>query len=150
MKNNMNKILIKITQTSRSWGIVPLRIIVGVTFLGHGSQKLFGWFGGYGLEGTAGFFQDQLGLVPGMFWAFLAASGEFLGGLFLMAGFLARLQGAVLAVTMLVAITTVHHSAFFLPTGMEFALTLFAASLVFVFCGAGNASIDYYLNHKKE
>ncbi|MCB1121691.1 MAG: DoxX family protein [Verrucomicrobiae bacterium] len=145
----MKKLINFFTRTNASWAIVPLRIITGIIFLGHGSQKLFGWFGGYGLEATAGFFQDTLGLAPGIFWATLAGAGEFFGGLFLLVGLAARLQGVVLAVTMAVAILTAHSSAFFLPAGMEYALTLLGASLVFIFNGAGNASLDIALNKTK-
>jgi putative oxidoreductase len=145
----MKNIIFIITKTSGSWAIVPLRIIVGVIFLGHGAQKLFGWFGGYGLEATAGFFQEQLGMSPGILWASLAASGEFFGGLFLLVGLFARLQGVILASTMAVAIVTAHSSGFFLPTGMEYALALMGASLVFALGGAGGASLDYYFNKQK-
>ena len=146
----MKNIISYISKTTDSWAVVPLRLIVGFIFLGHGAQKLFGWFGGYGLEATANFFQEQLGLAPGMLWAFLAAAGEFFGGLLLLVGLFARLQGAILAFTMLVAIVTAHNSAFFLPTGMEYALALLGGSLVFAIGGAGRASIDYQLTNKNE
>lgn len=144
----MKKIISQLSVTTSSWAVVPLRIILGITFVGHGAQKLFGWFGGYGLEATAGYFQEQLGLAPGMFWALLAAAGEFFGGLLLLVGLWARFQGAMLTFTMLVAIVTAHSSSFFLPSGMEFALALMGASLVFAIGGAGKASIDYHLNNK--
>lgn len=146
----MKNIISLFTKTSGSWAMVPLRIIIGLIFLGHGAQKLFGWFGGYGLEATAGFFQEQLGLAPGILWAFLASAGEFFGGLFLLVGLFARLQGALLSFTMLVALVTVHNSGFFLPAGMEYVLALLGATLVFALGGAGNASVDYYLNNKTE
>lgn len=146
----MKNIITYITKTNDSWAVVPLRLVVGLIFLGHGGQKLFGWFGGYGLEATAGFFQEQLGLSPGMLWAFLASAGEFFGGLLLILGLFARLQGAILAATMLVAIVTAHSSAFFLPSGMEYALALLGGSLVFAIGGAGKASIDYRLASQNE
>ena len=146
----MKTIITYLSKTNDSWAVVPLRLIVGLIFIGHGGQKLFGWFGGYGLEATANFFQEQLGLAPGMLWAFLAAAGEFFGGLLLLLGLFARLQGAMLAFTMLVAILTAHNSGFFLPTGMEYALALLGGSLVFAISGAGKASIDYQLTHKNE
>ena len=141
----MNKIITRLSKTNDSLAVVPLRIVLGLTFAAHGAQKLFGWFGGYGLEATAGYFQEQLGLAPGILWAFLAAAGEFFGGLLLMVGLLARFQGAMLAFTMLVAIVTAHSSSFFLPSGMEYALMLMAASLVFALGGAGKVSVDYNL-----
>ena len=141
----MKNIITLFSRTSGSWPLVPLRLILALIFMAHGAQKLFGWFGGYGLEGTAGYFQEQLGMSPGILWAFLAAATELFGGLFLFAGLLSRLQGIILALTMMVALVTVHNSSFFLPTGMEYILLLIGSSLVFVLGGAGNASIDYYL-----
>lgn len=146
----MKNIITLLSKSTGSWAVVPLRLILGFTFAGHGAQKLFGWFGGYGLEATAGYFQEQLGLAPGMLWAFLAAAGEFFGGLLLLVGLLARFQGAMLAFTMFVAIVTAHSSSFFLPSGMEYALMLMVASLVFVIGGAGKGSVDYHLINKTE
>jgi putative oxidoreductase len=108
----------------------------------HGAQKLFGWFGGYGLQGTAGFFADKLGLTPGIFWATLAGSGEFFGGLLLILGLATRFAALNTAVVMLVAIITVHNSAFFMPAGMEFALSLLAMSVALVVSGGGALSAD--------
>src|SRR5438105_2996041 len=90
-------------------GLAPLaiRIPVGIIFLAHGAQKLFGWFGGYGLAGTAGW-MDSIGLHPGTLLALLAGGAEFLGGLALLLGLLVRPASAVLAFTMLVAIFSVH------------------------------------------
>ena len=63
------------------FGAPLIRVSAGLMLMPHGAQKLFGWFGGYGLEGTAGFFAGDLGLEPGIFWAALVASTEFFGGL---------------------------------------------------------------------
>lgn len=144
----MRNIILLLSKTTGSWSVVPLRIILGLIFIGHGGQKLFGWFGGYGLEATAGFFQEQLGLTPGILWAFLASAGELFGGLLLLMGLFARFQGALLSFTMLVAILTAHNSAFFLPSGMEYALALLGGSLVFAIGGAGKASLDYHFINK--
>ncbi len=123
----MKNLLIKLLSTNaHNWSTVALRLVLGITMAAHGAQKLFGWFGGYGLQGTAGFFADKLGLTPGSFWATLAGSGEFFGGLLLILGLATRLAALNTAVVMLVAIITVHNSAFFLPAGMEFALSLLA------------------------
>jgi putative oxidoreductase len=109
---------------------------------GHGAQKLFGWFGGYGLQGTAGFFAETLGLKPGVFWAALAGGGEFFGGLLLILGLATRLAAVNTAIIMLVAILTVHRGGFFLPTGMEFALSLLAMSVALIISGGGALSAD--------
>lgn len=124
------------------WAPLALRLVLGLVMAGHGSQKLFGWFGGYGLQATAGFFAESLGLKPGIFWAFLAAGGEFFGGLLLIVGLATRLAAVNTAVIMIVAIITVHPSAFFLPTGMEFALSLLAMAIALTFTGGGALSAD--------
>lgn len=66
-----------LTQTTSSWAFLPLRLGIGVVMLGHGAQKLFGWFGGYGLEATGQFFAESLGLKPGILMALLAGGTEF-------------------------------------------------------------------------
>lgn len=139
MKNLLTKLL---STNAHNWSPVVLRLVLGLTMAAHGSQKLFAWFGGYGLQGTAGFFADQLGMTPGMFWATLAGSGEFFGGLFILIGLATRLAALNTAVVMLVAILSVHSSAFFLPAGMEFALSLFAMSIALVISGGGALSAD--------
>jgi putative oxidoreductase len=109
----------------------------------HGAQKLFGAFGGYGLEGT-GQFMDSLGLSPGYLMALLAGAAEFFGGLALLLGLLVRPAAAVLALTMVVAIATVHldKGLFMANNGYEFALALLAAAVSLVISGAGKASVD--------
>lgn len=122
---------------------LPLRIGAGVTFAAHGAQKLFGWFGGYGLEGTAGW-MASIGLEPGYLMALAAGSAEFFGGLALAAGVLVRPAALVLAITMLVAIFTVHFAnGFFMSAnGYEFALALFMMSAALFVRGAGSFSLD--------
>lgn len=73
----------KIVATHAGWAPLSLRVPVGIIFIAHGSQKLFGWFGGYGLEGT-GQFMATLGLNPGYLMALLAGGAEFFGGLALL------------------------------------------------------------------
>lgn len=144
------KTLIKnITQTATGIDTLALRVAAGVIFTAHGAQKLFGWFGGYGLEGTAGW-MASIGLEPGYLLALMAGSAEFFGGLFLILGLLIRPTGIVLALTMLVAIFSVHfeHGLFMSNNGYEFALALFAISVALVFRGAGSLSLDQLL-HKK-
>lgn len=142
MKKQIAKVL---STNSANWSPVALRLVLGVTMTAHGAQKLFGWFGGYGLSGTAGFFADKLGLTPGIFWATLAGSGEFFGGLLLILGLGTRLAALNTAVVMLVAIVTVHGSGFFAPAGMEFPLSLLAMSLALVISGGGALSADAHL-----
>ena len=126
-----------------SWGPLALRIPVGLIFAAHGAQKLFGWFGGYGLEGT-GQWMGSIGLAPGYLMALLAGSAEFFGGLALVLGLLVRPAAAALAFAMLVAIFAVHidKGLFVAKNGYEFGLALLAVAVSLVVTGAGRASLD--------
>lgn len=143
----MNNPLCKQILASQA-GFAPLalRIPVGIIFIAHGAQKLFGAFGGYGLEGT-GKFMESLGMPAGYLMAMLAGGAEFFGGIALLIGLLVRPASAVLAFTMLVAIFTVHfsHGLFMSNNGYEFALSLLAASVSLLISGAGKISVDELL-----
>lgn len=132
--------------TDAGWAALALRIPVGIIFAAHGAQKLFGWFGGYGLEGT-GQWMESIGLAPGYLMALLAGSAEFFGGIALILGLLVRPFAAALAIAMAVAIFTAHvgHGLFVAKNGYEFALALMAVAVALVFSGAGRASIDHAL-----
>lgn len=139
IKNSMMK-------TSNNLAYLPLRLGVGIVMAAHGSQKLFGWFGGGGLQGTGQFFAESLGLKPGVLMAALAGGAEFFGGLLILVGFLTRFAGLAVAFTMAVAIFMVHSSAFFASNdGMEYPLTLLLASLSLVIGGGGALSVDRIL-----
>ena len=88
-------------------GLLLARMVIGLLFAAHGAQKLFGWFGGYGLAGTGGFF-ESLGFRPGRFFAAAAGFSEFTGGLLLAIGLLGPLGPAMIIAVMVVAIATVH------------------------------------------
>lgn len=139
----MKTLLKQFTTSEAGLDTLPLRAAAGVVFTAHGAQKLFGWFGGYGLEGTAGW-MASIGLEPGMLMAALAGSAEFFGGLALIAGFLVRPAAVVLALTMVVAIVTVHlaNGLFMANNGYEFGLVLLAVSVSLVIRGAGSVSAD--------
>lgn len=139
----MKTLIAKLTSTDAGWSALALRLPIGIIFAAHGAQKLFGWFGGYGLEGTAGW-MDSIGLSPGMLMALLAGAAEFFGGLALIIGLLTRPAAAALAVAMLVAIFAVHfqHGLFMANNGYEFGLALLAASVSLLFSGAGKLSVD--------
>ena len=128
---------------------LPVRLGAGVIFAAHGAQKLFGWFGGYGLEGTAGW-MESIGLAPGTLMAAAAGGAEFFGGLLLIAGLLVRPTAFVLAMTMLVAIVTVHlqNGLFMSNNGYEFALALLVISVGLALRGAGSFSVDNLLQKK--
>lgn len=135
-----------IIASESSWTGLALRVPAGVIFVGHGAQKLFGAFGGYGLEGT-GQYMASIGLEPGYLMALLAGSAEFFGGLALLLGLLVRPASLVLAVTMVVAIVTAHlaNGLFLSNGGYEFALALLAISVGLLFHGAGRWSVDAVL-----
>ncbi|WP_416637987.1 DoxX family protein [Pseudomonas sp. OHS18] len=139
----MNALIKSLATTRAGFGLTILRVLVGITFMAHGSQKLFGWFGGYGLAGVAQW-MESIGLAPGYLMALLAGSAEFFGGLALVIGLLVRPASAVLAITMLVAIFSVHigNGFFMANNGYEFALALLAATLALLVEGAGRLSLD--------
>jgi putative oxidoreductase len=145
----MKALLKRFTGSAAGYDTLPLRLAAGVIFAAHGAQKLFGWFGGYGLEGTAGW-MTSIGLEPAMLMAALAGGAEFFGGLALIFGLLLRPAAVVLALTMVVAIVTVHleHGLFIANNGYEFGLALLAISVGLAIRGAGSASIDQVLNAK--
>lgn len=145
----MKSLLKKITTSAVGFDTLPVRVGAGVIFVAHGAQKLFGWFGGYGLEGTGGW-MSSIGLEPGVLMAAMAGSAEFFGGLALIAGLLVRPAAAVLALTMVVAIVTVHlaNGLFMANNGYEFGLALLAVSVALSIRGAGSMSADQLISAK--
>ena len=133
----------------REYGPLVLRVALGLVMMGHGSQKLFGAFGGGGLSQTAGFF-GQIGIVPGYFWAVVVAVVETFGGLLVLIGLLTRVAGLLIAITMFVAMVWVHlPNGFFLSNrGIEYTLVLFAAALALVLTGPGTPSVDALLKRQ--
>jgi putative oxidoreductase len=127
-----------------------LRVVAGLMLMPHGAQKLFGWFGGYGLEGTGQFFATKLGLEPGVLMAGLAGSVEFFAGLALAIGFLTRPAAAAVAFMMVVASATAHWSAGFFNTngGYEFALLWGVVALFYAVRGGGRFSVDRLLGRE--
>ena len=146
----MNKQLLKnIFTTNNSIANIMLRVPVGIILAAHGSQKLFAWFGGYGLEGT-GQWMESIGLAPGFLMALLAGSAEFFGGIALLLGFLTRPAAIVSAFTMIIAIFSVHFSngLFMSNNGYEFALTLLAVNVALAIQGGGKYSVDSAIANK--
>ncbi|MBV8170422.1 MAG: DoxX family protein [Candidatus Eremiobacteraeota bacterium] len=126
-----------------SIALLIARILVGWIFIAHGAQKLFGWFGGYGLKGTGGFF-ESLGMRPGPLFALAAGLGEFVGGALVLLGWLNPIGPALIVAVMLVAIATVHISKGFWSSngGYEYNLANIAAALAIAGAGEGWYSID--------
>ncbi len=142
MTHNIQRIL----QSDAAISALVLRIPLGIILAAHGAQKLFGWFGGYGLEGT-GQWMASIGLEPGYLMALAAGSAEFFGGIALILGLLTRPAALVAAVTMAVALVVVHlpNGLFLSNDGYEFALALLAVSVALVFQGGGALSVDRVL-----
>ncbi|UKS27771.1 DoxX family protein [Paenibacillus sp. HWE-109] len=124
-------------------GLLIIRLVIGLTFAAHGTQKLFGWFGGYGPKGTGGFF-DSIGIKPGVLMAVLAGLAELGGGLLFAAGLWTWLGAALIALTMLMAILKVHGKNGFWVTsnGIEYNLVLLAIAVGVALIGAGDYSFD--------
>ena len=124
-------------------GLLLLRLAVGLTLAAHGTQKMFGWFGGPGLSATGQFF-TVLGFPPGRRHALMAASGETAGGVLLAVGFATPAAVALIVSVMLVAVVTVHlGKGFFAQNGgYEYPFVLAVAALSVAFTGPGSLSID--------
>lgn len=139
----MSKLIQSVLSTRASYGLTVLRIFVGIIFAAHGAQKLFGWFGGGGLAGTAQW-MESIGLAPGTLMALLSGGTEFFGGLALIIGLLARPAALGLSFTLLVAIFSVHiHNGLFMANnGYEFALALLGGTVAVLIEGAGKVSFD--------
>jgi putative oxidoreductase len=119
-----------------------LRLATGLILTPHGAQKLFGWFGGYGVEGTGQYFATQLHLSASL--ALLAGLIEFFGGLALAAGFTTRAAAALVVAMMTVAIVCVHlpNGFFWTSGGFEYPLLWGIVALYFVVRGGGHYSVD--------
>jgi putative oxidoreductase len=145
----MKKLINKTLVSNSGLEALVLRVPIGLILSAHGSQKLFAWFGGYGLDGT-GQWMASVGLNPGFVMALLAGSAEFFGGVALMLGLLTRPAAIVNALTMLVALFWVHWgNGFFLDThGIEYALALLSATTALVFTGGGQYSLDALIETK--
>lgn len=133
----------KILNSKAGAAALILRVPVGLILAAHGAQKLFAWFGGYGLEGT-GQWMASIGLEPGYWLALMAGSAEFFGGIALALGLLTRPAAIVTAFTMLIAIFSVHinNGLFMANNGYEYALTLLVATAALAIQGAGSFSVD--------
>lgn len=127
--------------------ILILRLIIGLLFMGHGAQKLFGWFGGGGIEGTAGFF-GHLNVHPPRFWATMAGLSEFFGGAGLALGLLTPVAAAAIIGVMLMAIIRVHwsHGPWISDNGYEYALVNLVVAAVIGLTGPGRYSLDALLS----
>ncbi len=133
---------------SRDLGLLALRLGVGATLIAHGTQKLFGWFGGHGLAGTAAFF-ESVGFTPGRANALLAGAGEAGGGSLLALGLATPAAGAAVAGTMAVAASMHKDNGFFAQDGgLEYPAVLALTAGAIALSGPGRLSLDAALGHR--
>jgi putative oxidoreductase len=125
-----------------SAGLLVGRLVVGLGMAAHGSQKLFGWFGGHGLAGAAGFF-ESIGYRPGRLFGTMAALGEFTSGLLVALGFLGPVGPALMLAVMIVALMQHWRNGFFaMNKGVELPLLYASAAVALAFTGPGAYSMD--------
>ena len=126
-------------------GLLIIRLVVGVLFIGHGAQKLFGKFGGYGLKGTGGWF-ESIGMKPGVTMALFAGLAELIGGILFAVGFLTPLAALLIAGTMIMAIVKVHapNGLWATSNGYEYNLTLLAVAISIALIGPGKYALDIF------
>ncbi len=128
---------------SIAWGLLIIRAVFGLIFVGHGAQKLFGWFGGYGLKGTGGWL-DSIGIKPGVMAAFVVGLFEVVGGLLFVLGLWLPVAAALIVILMLGAIISVHAKNGFWVTqnGIEYNVMIIAVAIGLALIGAGDYSIN--------
>jgi putative oxidoreductase len=129
-----------------SLGLLLIRLVIGILFIGHGAQKLFGWFGGHGIKGTGGWF-ESIGMKPGVALALFAGLAELVGGLLFAFGFLTPLAGILIAGTMVVAIVKVHgpNGLWSTQNGYEYNLILLVVAIGIALIGPGQYALDAFL-----
>ena len=145
----------KLLETSDDYGLTAARLVLGIVFFAHGAQKVLGWWGGYGFSATMGFFTHSMGIPTPL--AFLAIMAEFLGGLGLIVGALARVAAFGIFVNMAVAIVTVHWAnGLFMNwagsqkgEGFEYHLLAMAIAAAVMLNGAGALSVDRLLGRTR-
>lgn len=127
-------------------GLLIIRLVIGLSFMGHGAQKLFGWFGGYGPKGTGGW-MESIGIRPGVLMAVIAGASEFVGGFLFAVGLLTPVGAILIAATMLVAIWKVHaKNGYWVDKGgIEYPFVLIAVVIGVALIGAGSYSLDAML-----
>ncbi|MBB3114531.1 putative oxidoreductase [Paenibacillus phyllosphaerae] len=123
-------------------GLLIIRLVVGLLFAGHAAQKLFGWFGGYGIKGTGGWL-DSIGVKPGVPMAVMVGLFELVGGLLLALGLWFPVAAALIIIPMIGAIVTVHgkNGLWVTQNGFEYNLILIAIALGLALIGPGEYAI---------
>jgi putative oxidoreductase len=132
----------RLTSTSSLWATVPLRLALGIAFIGHGAQKVLGSFNGPGFAKFTSFPAPYPFMRPAWLWMGAAAVSELIGGILVLLGLFTRIGALLIALVMLVAIFGVLWPVFFAPTGMELAVAFLGMALALLITGGGQASVD--------
>lgn len=134
-------------KSSAGWVPLIIRLGLGIIFIAHGSQKLFGAFGGPGISGTTGFLR-ALHMNPPIFWAWILALGEFFSGIGALIGLFTGFASSVIIIIMSVGIATLAKNGFFLPRGFEYNFAIIMMSVSLILSGPGKFSIDRIIGWK--
>ncbi len=132
----------RLTSTSSTWATIPLRLALGIAFIGHGAQKVLGSFNGPGFKQFISFPAPFSFMRPAWLWMAAAAIGELLGGILVLLGFLTRFGAFLITCIMLTAIIGVLWPKYFAPEGMELAIAYLGMALALLITGGGQASVD--------
>jgi putative oxidoreductase len=136
----------RLIATTATWITVPLRLTLGLIFIGHGAQKVFGAFGGPGWAKITSFPTPFSFMRPSWLWMGAAALSELLGGILVLLGLVTRVGAFLILCVMLTAMLGVHLSGgFFLPSGIEYTVALSGVCLALLIAGGGRVSIDHGL-----
>jgi putative oxidoreductase len=139
----------RLASTTASWAPVPLRLALGITFVGLGAQKVFGSFGGPGLRQFSSFPAPFTFMRPPAVWMAVGAFAELIGGALVLIGLLTRLGAFLITCVMLTVIFGVlRDKGFFAPNGMELAISFLAIALALLITGGGQLSADRIIGRK--
>ncbi len=140
----------RLTATIATWATVPLRLVIGIIFIAHGSQKVFGAFGGPGLRGFTSFSAPFPAMRPAWLWMGAAAFAEFSGGTLVLLGLFTRIGAFLIGCVMLTAIVGVHWPNFFANNrGFEYPMALLGIALALLIVGGGKASVDRMIGGRR-
>lgn len=139
----------RLTSTSASWATVPLRLAMGIAFVGHGAQKVLGSFNGPGFAKFTSYPAPFPFMRPAWLWMGAAAVAELLGGVLVLLGLFTRVGAFLIACVMLVAIVGVKWPVFFAPEGMELAVAFLGIALALLITGGGQASADRMIGGRR-
>lgn len=132
----------RLVQTGSSWVMVPLRLALGIAFIGHGLQKVLGTFNGPGFAKFTSYPAPFPFMRPAWLWMGAAAAAELIGGILVLLGLFTRIGALLITGVMLVAIFGVLWPKFFAPEGMELAVAMLGMALALLIGGGGQASVD--------